>query len=311
MLVKVTVSTVKTVTFTNIGPAPVTVSAATADGPDAAAFSIVPGGTCLAAPVAVEGTCSVAVEFAPKAVGAGSAVVHLLDAGGGELASATVSGRGTDPGIARATVPTASLTFPAQRVATTSGALSIQVNNTGNGALVLGQVSVSGAQATDFSAAPGDACAQPIAPGAGCSIAVRFTPSGTGSRTATLSIPSNDPAGARTVRLSGTGVGGQITLRSATLDLGRLRVGRRPVTKSVLVRNSGSAPLTISAVTVDDPSSFSVALGSCTAAVAPGRTCNIRVTLLAQPPVGVKTSVVRMTSNAVNSPTLKVTGRLL
>jgi hypothetical protein len=51
-----------------------------------------------------------------------------------------------------------------------------------------------------------------------------------------------------------------------------------------------------------------VSLGTCNVAVAAGRTCNIAVTYLAPGPAGNRTSVVRFTSDAVNNPTLSVTG---
>lgn len=144
-----------------------------------------------------------------------------------------------------------------------------------------------------------------MAPGGSCVVAVRFTPTALGTRTATLSLPSNDPVGPRTVALTGTGTGSQISLKSASLDLGKTKVGK-PVTKSLTVSNSGTAPLAITAVRVDDTTAFSAGLGTCGTAVAPGRTCNIQVTYLAPGPVGTRTSVVRFTSDAVNSPTVAV-----
>ena len=67
-------------------------------------------------------------------------------------------------------------------------------------------------------------------------------------------------------------------------------------------------PLTITSVTVDDTTAFSVSRGSCTTAVAPGRSCQISVTFNAQGAAGARTSTVRFVSNAFNPPTLRVTG---
>jgi hypothetical protein len=48
-------------------------------------------------------------------------------------------------------------------------------------------------------------CGGSIAPGASCQVAVRFAPGAPGSRTASLTIASNDPAGPASVPLTGTG----------------------------------------------------------------------------------------------------------
>jgi hypothetical protein len=298
-------SATRTVTFTNIGSSPVSVADIALGGADPAAFSVA-GGTCTTGPVAADGSCTVTVRFAPTQVRAYSAVVRARDAGGNALGSAEVTGHGIDAGIARATVGPTGLQFAGQRVGSTSAAASVTVTNTGTAPLVVGAPELSGAAAGDYTTTSGAGCAS-VAPGASCVVAVRFTPTALGTRTASLSVPSNDPVGPRTVGLTGTGTGSQITLKSASLDLGKTKVGK-PVTKSVTLSNSGTAPLTIGAVKVDDPTAFSVSLGTCNVAVAAGRTCNIAVTYLAPGPAGSRTSVVRFTSDAVNNPTLSVTG---
>ena len=138
-------------------------------------------------------------------------------------------------------------------------------------------------------------------------MAVRFAPTGPSVRTATLGVGSNDPVAARTVSLSGTGTAALISLKPTTLDLGKVKAGRS-TTKTVNVTNDGTVPLTISSVTVDDTTAFSVSRGSCTTAVAPGRNCQISVTFNAQGGAGARTSTVRFVSNAFNPPTLRVTG---
>ena len=298
-----TTSATRTATFTNIGTSPVTVADATLAGADPAAFSVA-GGTCTSGPVAADGSCTVTVRFAPTQVRAHSAVVRVRDASGAVLGSAQVSGHGIDVGIARATVGPTALQLGSQQVGTTGTAASLTVTNTGTAPLTVDVPELSGAAAGDYAATRGTGCAS-VAPGGSCVVAVRFTPTALGTRTATLSLPSNDPVGPRTVALTGTGTGSQISLKSASLDLGRTKVGR-PVTKSLTVSNSGTAPLAITAVRVDDTTAFSAGLGTCGTAVAPGRTCNIQVTYLAPGPVGTRTSVVRFTSDAVNSPTVAV-----
>src|SRR5207248_1485529 len=91
----------------------------------------------------------------------------------------------------------------------TSGApLSVTLTNDGGRPLTIGAVSVAGANAADFTV-DSDGCSGRTLPGEGlCTVGVTFTPSATGARVASLSIPHDDPAGGSpaTVALSGTGV---------------------------------------------------------------------------------------------------------
>ena len=105
-----------------------------------------------------------------------------------------------------------SLTFAARDVGTRSGSQSVTIANPGPGNMTVGAPSLAGAHAGDFSFING--CPDPPAvlgePGTGgdkCTVAVIFTPSATGGRTATLSIPVTRPSGSftSTVTLSGTG----------------------------------------------------------------------------------------------------------
>ena len=62
-----TTSATKTVTFTNVGSAAVSVADAVLVGPDPGAFAIT-GGTCAGASVASDRTCTVVVSFTPSEV---------------------------------------------------------------------------------------------------------------------------------------------------------------------------------------------------------------------------------------------------
>src|SRR5262249_48153470 len=94
-----------------------------------------------------------------------------------------------------------------QRTGTASAVKTVTVRNDGtSGAgsdLMPGAASVSGDNAGDF-AITNDACAgKTLAVGQSCTVALRFTPSADGNRSATLDVPSNDAAGS--VALSGDG----------------------------------------------------------------------------------------------------------
>ncbi len=85
----------------------------------------------------------------------------------------------------------------------TSSAQTVTLSNTGNATLSLTSITTTGTNAGDF--AQTNTCGSSVAAGANCAIAVMLTPSGGGTRTATLSISDNASGSPQTVQLSGTG----------------------------------------------------------------------------------------------------------
>jgi hypothetical protein len=80
------------------------------------------------------------------------------------------------------------------------------LTNTGSAPLVVTAVSIAGADASDFEVTTESCQASPVAAGETCRIDLRFTPSGVGVRSATLTVADNTAAGTTTAPLSGTGV---------------------------------------------------------------------------------------------------------
>ncbi len=98
-----------------------------------------------------------------------------------------------------------SLAFGSQAVSTPSTPQTIALNNTGNGALSITSITVTGTNASDFSET--DNCDSSVAAGGNCTMSVTFTPSASGSRTASLSITDNASGSPQAVSLSGSGGG--------------------------------------------------------------------------------------------------------
>jgi len=97
-----------------------------------------------------------------------------------------------------------SLTFGSQNVGTTSLAQNVTLTNTGNAALSVASVGLTGTDPGDFSQT--NACGSGVAAGANCSISVTFAPTAAGSRSASVSIADNASGSPQTISLSGTGV---------------------------------------------------------------------------------------------------------
>ncbi len=98
-----------------------------------------------------------------------------------------------------------SLTFSgAQPLQTISAPQSQTITNTGTAPLQITGLTFTGADPQDF-LITANSCLGAIQPAASCAISVAFAPQGSGTRTATLSIVGNDPAGPASVTLAGTG----------------------------------------------------------------------------------------------------------
>src|SRR5260221_6764697 len=93
-----------------------------------------------------------------------------------------------------------SLTFASQAVGTSSGAQFTTLTNTGSATLTF-----SAAFSGDFAFDRLRTCASFVAPGASCTISVKFTPTAAGTRTGTLTLTDNASNSPQTISLTGIG----------------------------------------------------------------------------------------------------------
>ncbi len=98
-------------------------------------------------------------------------------------------------------------TFGYQTVSQASAVSIVVVTNLGAQALSLGNVSLGGTNPGDFTVS-GETCSgRMLAYEQSCTISVHFTPAGTGMRSASITVPDNEPAEQHlTIALAGTGV---------------------------------------------------------------------------------------------------------
>lgn len=172
----------------------------------------------------------------------------------------------------------ASLGFGEQLVSTPSSTREVKIANEGAGALVVDGLTVSGANASDFSVA-GSSCNGSIATGDACTVDVAFTPSATGSRAASLEISSNDAASPSLVPLSGTGIQPAIAVAPATVAFGEQLVSSIGASRSLTVTNSGTGPLNVGRAVISGAADddYLVNDSGCSGGVAPGGECTITV----------------------------------
>jgi len=184
----------QTITVTNTGGVGLTVAQVALAGATPGDFAETDN--CSGATVAVNGTCAVQVTFTPTATGSRAATLTINDNAPGSPQSVGLSGTAVAPS---ANVSPATVAFSGEIVNSTTAAQAVTVSNTGNAALTISGIAVSG----DF--AETNKCGSSLAASATCAIEVTFTPSATGTRSGTLTVTDNASSGNQTAALSGTG----------------------------------------------------------------------------------------------------------
>lgn len=193
-------SAAETFTITNPGNQPLAVSSILSQGANAADF-VVSAKTCstVAPAGGTPASCTFAVTFTPSIVGAESASIVITSSDSLSPHSLPVSGTGLSTGTPAATISASSISFatPCLSGTGTCGELgpvqSVTLTNTGNGPLQISSITPTGTNPNDFVVYGGNCPQSPsvLPASASCSISVGFTPTATGSRSASITILDN------------------------------------------------------------------------------------------------------------------------
>jgi hypothetical protein len=248
-------------TVTNTGTANLTISSVTISGTNVSDFAI-SADNCTGATVTPNSTCTVSVTFTPSSMGSFSASLNFTDNASASPQMVSLTGTGVTAG-AVASVSPSSLTFSNQNVGTTSASQPVTISNTGNAALNISAVTISGTNPSDFAKSADTCTGAAVAPNNTCTVSVTFTPSATGSRSASLNFTDNASNSPQTVSLSGTGAGPVVSL-SAAPTFPSEPIGTTSPSQTVTLTNKGGASLTFTAISVTGPF----------ATVASGTTCS-------------------------------------
>jgi hypothetical protein len=257
------------VTLYNGGP-PLTVKSIAITGTDSAYFAQT--NTCDSG-LPPGGLCTIGVTLTPTKVGPRNASVTITDNAAGSPQSISLSGIGFVSGPNITLSPT-SLTFATQLVSTTSPAQPITLTNFGTDTLRISGITIKGSDSGDFAQTNNCSGTSTVAPGANCTINVAFTPTQSGSRTATLSIADNAPGSPQTFSLGGTAT--VVELKPASLSFGVVQVGQSKTLATTLT-NAGSGTLSITAITLTN--AWFSQFNTCGSSVGAGQSCTISVTM--------------------------------
>lgn len=249
----------QTVALTNTGTGSVTLQSQTVSPSD---FQVV-ASTC-GASLAAGTTCTLTLAFAPSSGGARSGTLTLVD----NTATHAIPLSGTGSGHASVSVTPATIDFGVVPLGQ-SAQQDATVSNTGDADIGLLPPAATG----DFSVT-GTTCGTRIAPGATCTVTVRFTPSADGGRTGSLSVA--DTAAAHTVVLTGAGQGsGSLLFSPLALVFGNTPVGAASSTQTVKLTNAGTATAVLQPPSVDGD--FRVSATTCGSTLPAGSICTFDV----------------------------------
>ncbi len=198
-----TTSAAQTITLTNSGGAPLTITSIALNGPNPADFG--ESANCPLSPsmLAVGASCVISIIFSPSATGARAASISVGDNATDSPQNVSLSGTGVGS-TPTVTLKRMAFRFGSQRIGATSARQTTTLTNSGTVALTISSITLTGRNAADFAATA--TCPATLAPHAACTIGVTFTPTAIGIRSARISIGDNAGNSPQSVILVGMGV---------------------------------------------------------------------------------------------------------
>lgn len=291
----------------NTGTATLDVGTVVLGGTDPGAFAV-SANTCDGASLAPSANCAVDVTFDPDAQVAYAATITIPSNAPGSPHVVALSGSGAPPTAAPVVTldPGLALILGDQPIADGPTAPTVlTVGNTGTANLNIGATTIGGSDPGEFSLVANGCADTIVGPGDECTVGVRFDPTATGAKTATLTLASND--GPIVVSLDGTGTEPLFARAPAgTIGFGELAVlAPLPVIRTITITSDGTADLAVlSAVVQDDPGfAFGVDSQTCVtnSPFAPTDTCTIDIAFDPGTP-GLHQANLVVTTNAPDSP---------
>jgi hypothetical protein len=188
-----------------------------------------------------------------------------------------VTGKVFDP-----TVPAfgaAPVAFAPTRLGTFTDKTAV-IRNDGGSAMHVSGVAMTGTDAGDFTI-QSNGCATVTPNGGICNVLVRFAPSAAGARSAALAVADDAPGAPHSVSLTGSGTQAVLLATPAGIGFGTQFVGTTTAAQSVTLTNTGSATLTVGALTLGGavPGDYALGLNTCGSPVAPGASCHLDVSM--------------------------------
>jgi hypothetical protein len=185
-----------------------------------------------------------------------------------------------------------SVTYPATLAGTSSAPSAVRIGNYGDAALSAPVISITG----PFSET--NNCSTGVPAGQKCDIAVVFSPIASGSQTGSLNLNFGPQLPAQSVQLSGVGTSPGVSLSATSLSFPSQAVNIASAAQAVVIKNTGTAPLSISLLQITGDFSQT---NNCGPAIATGSSCTVQV-VFTPTALGSRTGTLTITDNAPGSP---------
>lgn len=179
----------------------------------------------------------------------------------------------------------------------------VTITNFASTSLVIGSVSLGGANANQFSLVANN-CGTSLASGGSCTVSVSCSPTLTGNLSASLLFTDSVPASPQSVLMTCFGIGTtpMAQFSPASLTFAAQLVGTTSPLQSIVMTNTGNANLDAAATIVGtNPGDFSRDFSACGGELLPGHSCTIKVDFTPSG-LGTRSAQLEVVSNAPNSP---------
>ena len=200
---------------------------------------------------------TISLSFTPQSAGSAQGMLSVLSDAANSPMDIALSGSGVSKPSSQLQSNVSSINFGNLAVGS-SASQPVVLTDAGNSDITISGVTASG---SGFILATGSTAT--LAPNESVTVTVDFKPSQVGSVSGTLAISSNASNAVLSIPLSGNAVAApssQLQSNVSSINFGSVNVGT-PVTKSVVLVDSGTANVTISAVSATG-SGFSASGGS-------------------------------------------------
>jgi len=284
-------SGLQAVTVVNASTVPLTITSIAFDAIGTYTSLYAETDNCIGTLAANGASCTINVSFTPAYTGAANTKMVITDDAGGTAGTTQwvlVNGSGVTAATAVAVQPTA-LSFTSQAVGTISQPQNVTITNTGTSTLNISKISTG--TSSDFSQTNTCGALQnSLAVNQSCSISVSFSPTASGTRSASLSISDNATGSPQVVTLTGTGTAAfSITAPTSSVTVNPVLIGSTQTTFLIEAVASNFN----NAITLSCPSS-SVTCSFATNPIFAGHTTTLTVS--------------NLTSNLANPYPINVTG---
>ncbi len=285
-----TASTTQSIQVTNTGNAPLTITQVVTSG------DFNETDNCAGPTIAVGASCSVQVMLLPSALGARIGVLTVYGNVAGGQATASLSGTGTT--AATIILNPITVTFAGTNVGAVSAVQNITISNTGGVTATLQTPTVS----ANF-AITANTCGPTLASNVGCTVAVAFKPTSSGTLNGSFSI--TDSVGTQTASLTGLGVlPATDALMPLSLSFAAQQLNTTSAIQQVTLTNSGDTSLLLIAGQLIG-GDFTV-VNSCGNSLSGHSSCSLLVTFVPKN-VGPETGVL-IVSDQYRSQTVTLSG---